>query len=127
MTVQLPTVRPAPHTYPWDQPLGASPSGDGTTTFRVWAPHPSTVDVRIAGVDHPLTDEGYGVRSVTVPAGPGDDYQFVLGGTARPDPCSRCYPGGIRGPSRVLDPARFAWNDAAWTAPTVDDVVICEI
>ena len=127
MTVQLPTVRPAPRTYPWDQPLGASPSDDGTTTFRVWAPHPSTVGVRIAGVDHPLIDEGYGVRSVTVPAGHGDDYQFVLDGTAMPDPCSRWQPGGIRGPSRVLDPARFAWNDGEWAPPTMDRLVIYEI
>ncbi|MDQ6697193.1 MAG: malto-oligosyltrehalose trehalohydrolase [Actinomycetota bacterium] len=113
--------------YPWDRPLGARAHADGTTTFRVWSPAASTVVVRVAGVDHPLVDEGHGVRSTEVRAGHGDDYRFVLDGTPRPDPCSRWQPAGIRGPSRVLDPARFVWNDGGWTAPTMDQLVIYEL
>src|SRR5437762_3396064 len=39
--------------YPWERPLGAVPGGDGTVEFRVWAPHPERVDVRVRGADHP--------------------------------------------------------------------------
>jgi 1,4-alpha-glucan branching enzyme len=63
--------------YPWERPLGARPSGDGTTTFRVWAPKPARVALRLRGEDHALTDEGFGVRSARVPAAAGDDYWFV--------------------------------------------------
>ena len=38
--------------YPWERALGAVPGGDGTVEFRVWAPHPERVDVRVRGADH---------------------------------------------------------------------------
>ncbi|MBV8219007.1 MAG: hypothetical protein JO325_11130 [Solirubrobacterales bacterium] len=42
------------------------------------------------------------------PGGVGDDYEFVLDdGERRPDPCSRCQPGGLRGPSRIVAPAEL--------------------
>jgi maltooligosyltrehalose trehalohydrolase len=96
---------------PWERRLGATPLGDGSVEFRVWAPRAETVAVRVRGADHALADEGLGVRSARVEAGHGDDYEFVLDGTPLPDPCSRWQPEGIRGPSRVLDPATFAWTD----------------
>ena len=47
-----------------------------------------------------------GVFSGEVDAAPGDDYELVLpGGRTLPDPQSRWQPYGLRGPSRVLDPA----------------------
>ncbi len=55
-----------------------------------------------------MTDTEDGVWEAQAPAAPGDDYRFVLdGGDAWPDPCSRWQPEGVRGPSRVLDPAAF--------------------
>src|ERR687886_827915 len=100
--------------YPWERPLGAVPGGDGTVEFRVWAPHPERVDVRVGGADHGLADEGYGVRSARVPAADGDDYVFVLDGHELPDPASRHQPDGLRGPSRVVDPNQFGWTDQGW-------------
>src|SRR4051812_14129618 len=100
--------------YPWERALGAVPGDDGTVEFRVWAPHPERVDVRVGGADHALADEGFGVRSARVPAHAGDDYWFVLDGRELPDPASRWQPHGLRGPSRVVDPGAFAWTDAGW-------------
>src|SRR5919199_980303 len=100
--------------YPWERPLGAVPGGDGTVEFRVWAPRPERVDVRVGDADHGLADEGYGVRSARVPAADGDDYVFVLDGHELPDPASRHQPDGLRGPSRVVDPKRFGWTDQGW-------------
>jgi maltooligosyltrehalose trehalohydrolase len=97
--------------YPWERTLGAVPGGDGTVEFRVWAPHPGRVDVRVRGADHELRPEGYGVHSARVEAAPCDDYVYVLDGRELPDPASRWQPGGLRGPSRVVDPRGFAWTD----------------
>ena len=58
----------------------------------------------------------------------GDDYRYVLdGGDPLPDPCSRFQPEGVRGPSRVVDTARFAWTDDAWAGLDHGRLVIYEI
>src|SRR5918911_4882130 len=114
--------------YPWDRMLGAVPGGDGTVEFRVWAPHPERVDVRVDGRDHELRDEGRGVRSAVVPARAGDDYVFVLDGRELPDPASRWQPAGLRGPSRVVDAAAFAWTDGGWHGGAeLQDAVLYEL
>jgi maltooligosyltrehalose trehalohydrolase len=89
--------------YPWERPLGARVIGAGEVEFRVWAPRPESISLRVRGREEAMQDAGYGVFEAVVPAEPGDDYFFVLDGQELPDPCSRWQPGGIRGPSRVLD------------------------
>ena len=80
--------------------LGAFPGAGGLTTFRVWAPAAATVAVAVGDVEHELAPAGGGVFAGQLPAGPGDDYEFVLGGRDRwPDPWSRSQPYGLRGPS----------------------------
>ena len=57
---------------------------------------------------HDLAEEDDGFWAGQVAAAAGDDYRFVLDDRAEwPDPCSRWQPEGVRGPSRVLDPARL--------------------
>jgi maltooligosyltrehalose trehalohydrolase len=89
--------------YPWERPLGARITGACEVEFRVWAPRPKSVGLRVGGRDFALHDAGYGVHEAVVPAGAGDDYFFVTDGQELPDPCSRWQPAGIRGPSRVLE------------------------
>src|SRR5215210_4279956 len=112
---------------PFERPLGARPTGRGTTEFRVWAPRPAEVAVRAGGQTHALADAGLGVREAELPVEPGTDYELVLDGTALPDPASRWQPGGLRGPSRVLDPDAFEWTDAAFVTPTLADLVVYEL
>jgi maltooligosyltrehalose trehalohydrolase len=84
--------------------LGAQPHGDGTTTFRVWAPAAGSVGVSTRGTTSELRAADGGIFEGTVAAAVGDDYVFVLDGDGRrPDPCSRCQPQGVAGPSRVVD------------------------
>lgn len=48
-------------------------------------------------------------------AGAGDDHRLVLdGGDALADPCSRFQPEGVRGPSRIVDPAAWTWTGGGW-------------
>src|SRR5579871_6238014 len=87
-------------------PLGALPNRDGTTTFRVWAPAIESVAVATRGIRTELHAVGGGIHEGTVPAAPGDEYLFVLDrDQRRPDPCSRCQPQGLTGPSAVIDVA----------------------
>jgi maltooligosyltrehalose trehalohydrolase len=120
--------------YPWERPLGATPVDDALVEFRVWAPRAggNAVAVRLHGQDHPLVHEDFGICSARLPARHGDDYAFVLdpdgeaGGVVLPDPSSRWQPEGLRGPSRVLDPRRFAWS-APRPAVAPADLVLYEL
>src|SRR5918994_7630036 len=94
--------------YPWERPLGATPGADGTVEFRVWAPRAESLAVRVAGREVGVDDCGHGVYETCLAAAPGEDYAFVLNGVELPDPCTRWQPDGLRGRSRVLDPATFS-------------------
>ncbi|HEX6460870.1 MAG TPA: malto-oligosyltrehalose trehalohydrolase [Thermoleophilaceae bacterium] len=94
--------------YPWERPLGALPRADGSTEFRVWAPHAETLALRVGPADIELEGAGHGVYEAVVDAGPGSDYRYVVNGRRIPDPCSRWQPEGLRGPSRVLEPPAAA-------------------
>jgi maltooligosyltrehalose trehalohydrolase len=111
----------------FERPLGAFPRGDGRAEFRVWAPRPEAVRLRVDGEEHELSDAGLGVLEATVPARPGADYEYVVDGRALPDPASRSQPGGLRGPSRLLDPAAFEWTDAGFEPPSLRDTVLYEL
>nr|MBA2637733.1 malto-oligosyltrehalose trehalohydrolase [Solirubrobacterales bacterium] len=115
------------HPLSLERPLGARPVGDGIVEFRVWAPAPDEVGLRLRGEEHGLQDEGLGMRSAQLPAGHGDDYAYLVDGAALPDPCTRSQPEGLRGPSRVVDPGTFAWRDAGFGGVTLEDVVLYEL
>ncbi len=108
--------------------LGATPRDDGRVAFRVWAPRRSAVAVRLRDAEHDLEQAGGGFWEAAVAADPGDDYVYVLDGEEeRPDPCSRFQPGGIRGPSRVVDTAAFDWTDQDWDGLRLDELVVYEL
>jgi maltooligosyltrehalose trehalohydrolase len=114
-------------TLPFERRLGAHPLGDGRAEFRVWAPRPATVALRVDGREHAMEDAGLGVNEAVVEAAPGANYVFVLDGEPLPDPASRWQPEGIRGPSRLLDPSGFTWTDNDWVPPAVGDLVLYEL
>src|SRR4029077_6289676 len=58
----------------------------------------------------------------------GDDYVFIVdGGDALPDPRSSFQPGGVHGPSRLVDHGAYAWNDSGWRGFTLRDAVMYEL
>ena len=115
--------------------LGAAWRGRATT-FRVWAPDHRQLDLVIEhgaapAAIHPMTSEPGGYWSLDVADLPvGTRYRYRLDGDAGkvfPDPVSRYQPGGVHGPSEVVDPSAFAWTDAAWQTPPLDRLVIYEL
>ena len=44
-----------------------------------------------------------------------------------PDPASRFQPRDVDGPSEVVDPGAFAWDDAGWQGRPWDEAVIYEL
>ena len=60
--------------------------------------------------------------------GPGQRYRLRLdGGDVFPDPASRFQPEGVHGPSEVVDPAAFDWDDADWDGVAQRDLVFYEL
>jgi maltooligosyltrehalose trehalohydrolase len=117
----------------WELPVGAQPSGDGTR-FRVWAENAQRVEAVLVddlGNEHQSVElvaesEGY-FSGYVAGVGPGARYMYRLdGGPLRPDPASRCQPGGVHGPSKVTDP-HFDWTDIGWRGCRLRDLVIYEM
>jgi maltooligosyltrehalose trehalohydrolase len=112
---------------PWERPLGAVPDADGTTLFRVWAPRADSLALRVGDRDVGLEHVGHGVYEARTEATGGEEYAYVVGGDELPDPCTRWQPEGLRGPSRVLDPAAFDWSDGGFQAGALTDQVLLEV
>src|SRR2546428_2544940 len=99
----------------WELGLGAELQADGVR-FRVWAPKRKQVDVELVADPPtivPLESEAHGYFSATVKdLKPGALYRYRLDGEKSfPDPCSRYQPEGPHGPSMVVDPRAYKWND----------------
>ncbi len=119
----------------WRLTRGATVLPGGGVRFEVWAPLAERLGVRLYGrdgapcADVELERDDAGVFSgVVADAGAGDDYRFVLDGEREvADPVSRSQPGDVFGPSRVVDPHAFRWNDAGWRGMETADLVIYEL
>ncbi|MDQ3346374.1 MAG: malto-oligosyltrehalose trehalohydrolase [Acidobacteriota bacterium] len=112
--------------------LGALPAPGGIR-FRTLAPAGADVTLVLhdgsAAGTHPMPRDGQGVCDRIVKgAAAGDRYTYRMGtGDERPDPASRYQPDGVHGPSQVIDPAAFAWNDGRWGGRGARDLVIYEL
>jgi maltooligosyltrehalose trehalohydrolase len=112
---------------PWERALGASPRPDGNTEFRVWAPRPESIALKVGAREVPLEDAGQGVFEVVTEAAAGEDYAFVVDGHELPDPCTRWQPDGLRGRSRVLDPADLHSSDDGFRLGPLAEQVLLEL
>src|SRR5512139_3352008 len=114
----------------WTLDLGAFFSNDGVR-FRVWAPMATSISLRVIGVStvFPLEPEGKGYFATFVrDLEPGTKYFYLLNGEQpRPDPVSRFQPEGVHGPSEVVDPNEFKWQDQDWRGIPLEEMLIYEI
>ncbi len=108
---------------------------DGGTTFGLWAPAASQVEVVLEARDGEdsrraaLSSEGDGFFYVHLTGvGEGHLYRFAVDGRPpMPDPRSRYAPRGVFGPSCVVDPARYRWRDGNWRGRALRDLTIYEL
>lgn len=113
-------------------PFGAELRERGVR-FRLWAPGARRVDL--------LLQIEAAVRAIEMQALPagwfeieadaaqaGSRYRFRIDGKLEvADPASRFNPEDAQGPSMVVDPLAFAWNDGSWRARPWHEAVIYEL
>jgi 1,4-alpha-glucan branching enzyme/maltooligosyltrehalose trehalohydrolase len=111
-------------------PFGAAVrDGGGGVDFRLWAPAAQRVELvlgdgRVVGA--PRGADGWHEVGVDE-AADGTRYRWRIDGeTLVPDPASRCNPEGPYGPSEVVDPAAFDW-DEGWRGRPWHEVVLYEL
>ena len=111
--------------------IGATVTTTGVT-FRVWAPNARrSVAVVLDGSDDrvELQREGEGYwAGEAAGIGAGTRYRFSLDGAEPlPDPVSRFQPEGVHGPSEVVDPSTYGWQDEGWGGIPVSNLSIYEL
>src|SRR5215216_1881292 len=110
--------------------IGANLEGADGCEFRVWAPHVTTMSLRLLDPSRnvPMQAEGMGYFRTSVQGiGAGQRYSYVLNGNRDlPDPASRAQPDGVHGPSMVVDPS-FSWTDKLWHGLPLEDVILYEL
>jgi maltooligosyltrehalose trehalohydrolase len=113
-------------------PFGAALRDDGSVRFRLWAPKAQRVELCLENASEerlPLARlEGGWFELITPEAASGTDYRFQVDGGAKvPDPASRFQPLDVHGPSQVVDPALFDWQDGGWRGRPWEEAVIYEL
>ncbi|NGX61441.1 MAG: Malto-oligosyltrehalose trehalohydrolase [Chlamydiae bacterium] len=109
--------------------LGAK-VGEKTTSFRVWAPHHLSLSLHLLGKGMFRMErdkEGYFSFNLER-VSPGDRYFYTFGnGLERPDPVSRFLPDGVHGPTEIVDPKSFSWDDLSWKGIPLQEQIFYEI
>ena len=115
-----------------DMPFGARYRPEATR-FRLWAPGCERVALEL-GRERPrpleMKPAGGGWHELSVPGvAPGEAYAFRVKDDlpAVPDPASRANPWDVNGPSVVVDPGAFAWEDAEWRGRPWSEAVVYEL
>ncbi|HXF13908.1 MAG TPA: alpha-amylase family glycosyl hydrolase, partial [Terriglobales bacterium] len=113
-----------------EMPFGAEIRDDGTARFRLWAPKTFSVTLQLnnpeRGLPMSLRDEGW--FELTTDASAGAQYSFNVNDKQLvPDPAARFQPSGVHGPSEVIDPFSYDWQDSNWRGRPWDEAVIYEL
>jgi len=117
----------------YNMPFGAECRDDGNVRFRLWAPAARRVELCLVGTNRTIRlpldrcEEGW-FELVTDAARPGTQYHFRIDDAREvPDPASRFQPRDVHGPSEVVDPDAFDWQDRAWHGRPWEEAVLYEL
>ena len=110
-------------------PFGAEVLAGGGVRYRLWAPAARKVEVKIKSTFVDMQPRAGGwFEIVDAGSGPGTTYRYRIDGKLLvPDPASRFQPRDVDGPSEVIDPAAFAWDDGGWQGRPWEEAVIYEL
>jgi maltooligosyltrehalose trehalohydrolase len=110
-------------------PFGAECLDDGNVRFRLWAPKAERVDLCLVNQEPRAlskVEDGWFELVTNTPVG--SRYEFQINGqTNVPDPASRFQPSDVHGPSEVIDPNAFNWQDQHWRGRPWEEAVIYEL
>lgn len=115
---------------PWELNLGANPKADGTTTFKVWAPHHLALRLELEGKpSFPMQRDDKGYFSCVLEGSlAGERYVYLFeNGLRRPDPVSRLLPKGVHGPTEIVDAGRFSFTDQEWQGLPLRSLIFYEL
>ena len=112
-------------------PFGAELTAEGKVRFRLWAPAAREVELVLhdsaRALKVPALGDGW-FELTTGEARAGTRYGYRIDGRMEvPDPASRSNPDDVHGPSEVIDPAAFEWDDQAWRGRPWHEAVIYEL
>jgi 1,4-alpha-glucan branching enzyme/maltooligosyltrehalose trehalohydrolase len=114
-------------------PFGAELTAKDTVRFRLWAPAAREVELcleseqKVAFLTMVAQDDGW-FELETKRATAGSLYRYRIdGGVQVPDPASRFQPQDVHGPSEVINPASFQWQDQKWNGRPWEEAVIYEV
>ncbi|MDZ4835039.1 MAG: malto-oligosyltrehalose trehalohydrolase [Candidatus Melainabacteria bacterium] len=116
-----------------EMPFGPRLLENGGYEFRLFAPSAKSVDLCLYLNEGesiiPMTDDGNGWYKLTANnARAGQRYHFVIDGEMRvPDPASRFQPEDVHGPSELIDPSQFRWEDEDWRGRPWNEAIIYEL
>jgi malto-oligosyltrehalose trehalohydrolase len=119
--------------YVHRMPFGAELRSDGTVHFRLWAPAAGRVDLCLQDAEGerylPMEPRGEGwLECVTADAHPGTLYRYRINGDQQvPDPASRFQPMDVHGPSELIDPSSFQWQESHWRGRPWEEAVFYEL
>jgi maltooligosyltrehalose trehalohydrolase len=101
----------------------------GEVRFRLWAPGQDEVVLRLGTSETPMsrTDSGW-FELLATGVSAGAEYFFVLSdGMAIPDPAARGQKDDVNGPSLVIDPTNYEWQNSEWRGRPWEEAVIYEL
>ena len=115
-------------------PFGAELDAEGGARFRLWAPSAKQVDLVLQSAAttaaiqtlQRLDDGWYELRLPGI--GAGARYRYRIDGELDvPDPAARFNPEGVHGPSEIIDPNAFEWQDDGWRGRPWCEAVVYEL
>lgn len=113
-------------------PFGAELMATGDVCFRLWTPTAKKVDLCIENPEGTAilamnAQEGGWFELKTEQAAAGSLYRYQIDGEVQvPDPASRFQPEDVHGPSEVINPRVFEWQDEKWTGSPWEEAMIYE-
>ncbi len=113
-------------------PFGSELGEDGSARFRLWAPSARRVTLALdeSPQKHLVLDrfEDGWFELITREAMAGSRYKFRIDDSYNiPDPASRFQPCDVHGPSELVDPCAFLWNEVEWHGRPWEEAVIYEL
>lgn len=115
-----------------EMPFGPVFAVDGKVEFRLWAPTAKKVELLLYDGDKKPqlmkgTADGWHKLELSQ-IKPDSKYHFIIDGDLKvPDPASRYQPEDVHGPSQLVDPRKYRWQETDWRGRPWEEAVIYEL